>query len=606
MTLLTWLGGAHARLTDQHEHGGYAVTGAVVGAFALTAGMVTAVATGAADWPLFMIILLALLATLLVGAVSRALATGATPGREENGRARAEFAGRIGVAVVAGVVIAELACTVLFGGTVNRLLDESATRNVESAPVVSTARAELDAARADRTGLDQQIAKAQSDIDTALVTARCEFNPTPECPQTRITGVPGRGPEERTANQMLEDARTQLTTARAKIEGFDARITEKDAALAAARDNAYTAGDRGLGARWVAMNDYTTDHFGALALRLATWLLLIVLALLPLLLRRWRGETSLDREIALRTATGRVDQAAAAAIAVKQAEVRVETESLRAEQQLTAAKLAAHADTAIDRERQRTRIIAAIGNFQIGITEPQQRAVDEFDRAAQHELPAGTSTGEGKDSSVSQEGIVAPSNLPAQLMPGTVAPVQTGGALAPAAPAQRPAPANRGGGLELPIIGTVPFTDTAARWIRPLVPSFVANAIDTATHPLRTVRQAFEEAEEITFTLKRTRKVTIDSQDSAQPQQQAFAPQQQYGYQLPPGSPQQAYAQRMAAVVDQPYAQYPTYGALPAGQVIEPGHPLPAAPHQGALDARHNPELEHRSPRELPPGKNEK
>ncbi|MFC9994493.1 DUF4407 domain-containing protein [Nocardia sp. NPDC127526] len=599
--LLTWLGGAHARLTDRHERGGYAVTGAVVAAFAVTAGVVTAVATGAADWSLFAVVAVALIATLLVGAVSRALATGATPARDETRRARAEFAGRIGVAVVAGVLIAELACTVLFGGTVNRLLDETATRNVESAPAVVTARAELDAARADRTGLDQQIAKAQSDIDTALVTARCEFNPTPECPQTRITGVPGRGPEERTANQMLEDARTQLNTARAKIEGFDARITEKDAALAAARETAHTAGDRGLGARWVAMNDHTTDHVGALVLRLATWVLLIVLALLPLLLRRWRGETSFDREIALRTATGRVDQAAAAAIAVKQAEVRVETESLRAEQQLTAAKLAAHADTAIDRERQRTRIIAAIGNFQIGITEPQQRAIDEFDRAAQHELPAGTAAGEGKDSSVSQEGIVTPSNLPAQLMPGTVAPVAPGGALAPAAPGQQPVAANRGGGLELPIIGTVPFTDTAARWIRPLVPSFVANAIDTATHPLRTVRQAFEEAEEITFTLKRTRKVTVDSADSAQPQQQ-FAPPQQYGYQLPPGSPQQAYAQRMAAVVDQPYRQYPNYGALPAGQVVEPGHPLPAAPQQSSLDARHNPELEHRNPRALPPG----
>ncbi|MFD9615369.1 DUF4407 domain-containing protein, partial [Streptomyces sp. NPDC059083] len=381
-------------------------------------------------------------------------------------------------------------------------------------------------------------------------------------------------PEERTANQMLDDARNQLSAAQGKVDGLDAKVAEKDRTLATARKAAYTDGDRGLGARWVAMNDYTTGHFGPIVLRLAVSVLMIVQALLPVLLRRWRGETAFDRTVAVRTATDRIDQVAATAIAVKQAEVRVETESLRAEQQLTAARLAAHADTAIDRERQRTRIIAAIGNFEIGITEPAQRAIAEFDNATRHELPA-RPAGDRKDSTVSQEGIVTQSpNLPAQLTSGALAPAPQGGALVPAVPVEQPA--NKGGGLELPIIGTVPFTDTAARWIRPLVPSFVANAIDTATHPLRTVRQAFEEAEEITFTLRRTRKVTVDSQDSAQQQHQQAYAQPQYGY-LPQGAPQQVHAQRVAAsVVDQPYAQYPSYSALPQGQVVDPGYPLPS------------------------------
>ncbi|MEV6068308.1 DUF4407 domain-containing protein [Nocardia sp. NPDC052001] len=605
--LLTWLGGAHAGVTDRHERTGYSVTGAVVALFALTAGVITALATSAAQWPLAAVIVVALIATLLVGAVSRTLATASTPARGESRRARAEFGARAGVAVLVGIVIAELACTVLFGGTVNRLLDETSRRGVESAPAVITARTELDQARADRKDLDQQIAKAQTDVDSALVIARCETNPDPQCPATRITRVPGYGAEARTALQMLDDSRAQLTAARAKIDGLDTKVSDKDKALGTARADAYTDGDRGLGARWVAMNDHTTDHAGPFVLRLAVALLLIVLALLPLLLRFWRGETAFDRDIATRTATDWVEQAAEVAIAETQAQVRVEAEKLRAEQQLTAAKLALHADTAIDRERQRTRIIAAIGNFQIGITEPaQQRAIDEFDRAAQHELPAAVR----KDDSVSQEGIVTPTpNLPAQLgQGGALAPIGPGGALVPA-PAPQPAPANKGGGLELPIIGTVPFTDTAARWIRPLVPSFVANAIDTATHPLRTVRQAFEEAEEITFTLKRTRKVTVDSSDSgAQAQaQQLYQQHPQYGYQLPPGAPQQVYAQRVASqAVDQPYQQqYPNYGALPQGQVVEPGYPLPAAPHQGAIPGRYNPELEYRGPRELPPAKDQ-
>nr|WP_246598245.1 hypothetical protein [Nocardia tengchongensis] len=120
------------------------------------------------------------------------------------------------------------------------------------------------------------------------------------------------------------------------------------------------------------------------------------------------------------------------------------------------------------------------------------------------------------------------------------------------------------------------------------------------------MRQAFEEAEEITFTLRRTRKVTVDSEDSAQPQQhqqQMYAQPQQYGY-LPQGAPQQVYAQRVAStVVDQPYAAYPGYAPLPQGHVVDPGYPLPAAPQQDALAGRRNPELDYRAQRELPPGK---
>lgn len=603
--LLTWLGGGNSHLTDRHEQSGYALTGAVVALFAAVAGGVTAIATGAAGWSLLAVVLIAVVATLLVGAISRTLATAPPPARNETRRRRAEFGGRVAVALLAGVVVAELASTVLFGGTVDRLLNETATRDTESVSSVVGARTELDRARSDRSTLDQQIAQAKTDIDTALVIARCEFNPNPECPQNRITGVPGRGPEERTANDMLTDARNRLTTAEGRIESLDTRVSEKEKALTQARDAAYSEGDRGLGARWVAMNDYTTSHGGPLALRVGTIALMALLALLPLLLRRWRGETSFDRRVAYRTATDRVEQAAETAIAVERAETRVQVEKLRNEQHVTAAKLAAHADTAIDREQQRKRIIAAIGGLEIGITESGRRAVSEFDRAALEdarslELPAGIPVDPTQEGNVTQS-----PNLPAHLAPGALAPTGQGGALAPAG-AQRPAPSKQSGGLELPIIGTVPFTDTAARWIRPLVPSFVANAIDTATHPLRTVRQAFEEAEEITFTLKRTRKVTVDSQDSAAAQQPTYAPQG--GYQLPPGSPQQAYAQRMAAtVVDPQYPGYaPGYSALPQGQYIDHGYGLPATPEQGELAARQHPALEYRGPRELPPGTNEK
>jgi hypothetical protein len=46
------------------------------------------------------------------------------------------------------------------------------------------------------------------------------------------------------------------------------------------------------------------------------------------------------------------------------------------------------------------------------------------------------------------------------------------------------------------------------------VPPFVARAIDQTTAPLRSARQVFEEVEEIAFSFKRTRKVTVDSESS--------------------------------------------------------------------------------------------
>ncbi|WP_063048449.1 DUF4407 domain-containing protein [Nocardia arthritidis] len=546
--LFTWLGGGRtSAIVDRHERAGYAVTGAVVLLFATISGVVAALAAASA-WPWWAAAAVGIVVGALTGALARALATA----RPSGGPDRLGLIARFAVAVLAGGLLAELAAIVLFSGSVDRVLDEKAQRSLDSAPRVVAAQAELDRAKTDRAALEQAIGMAQNDIDHALVIARCEFNPAPECPRTRITGVPGRGPEARTAEAMLDDARKQLATAQGRVDAADRRIDADQDALSAARTAAFDDTDRGLGARWQAMNDYTVHE--ALPLRVLTIVAFVALALLPLVLRWWRGETSFDRHNAARTVHDRAEREADAAIAVKQAEVRTEAETLRAEQQLTAARLAVEADTAIDRERQRTRIIAAIGGIEIGITEPPRRP----------ELPAAAD--DRKDSAMPDE---ATPNLPAPV--GVHPPVP---AVAPATPAPS------GGGLELPLIGTVPFTDTAARFIRPLVPSFVANAIDTATHPLRTARQAFEEVEEITFTLRRTRKVTVDGQTS----------HPQAVYQPQPGASEIAHAQHIAStVVD----AVPRYSSLPPTGAA--GYGLPTGVRRDEL-----PEPDRR---ELPPGR---
>jgi hypothetical protein len=64
------------------------------------------------------------------------------------------------------------------------------------------------------------------------------------------------------------------------------------------------------------------------------------------------------------------------------------------------------------------------------------------------------------------------------------------------------------------LIPTIPdVTRVAARWLRPFVPPIIASAIDTTTKPLRSARQVFEETEEIHFSLKRTHKVSVQSEE---------------------------------------------------------------------------------------------
>lgn len=473
-------GGQPAETAEGYERTGYTVTGVGVALFALVAGAVTASAVGAADQPPAAVVATALVAGVLAGLLGRALA-GAQPTASPDLPAGTvnvpAVAARVGTALLAGVVVAEMAVTVLFGGTVDRILDERAATAAAAAPAVRTARDELDRAVADRAALDGTIAAAAADIDNALTIARCEFNPTPQCPQTKITGVPGRGPEAQTANAMLDDARAALSAAQNRVAPLDQHVSDARSAL---RDAQVVAvdGDRGFGARWSAAHEYTIGELGALGLRALTWALFALLALLPLILRWWRGETAQERRRAAETVRDRAERAADAAIAEKEARVRADTAAVRLEQQLTAAELAAEADTTIDRERQRTRVIAALGGLEIGVTERDPAAA----------VPAAT-----------RNTALPPGS------DGSEPPVPLGKEIAVRQPA----------GLELPIIGTVPFTDTAARLIRPLVPGFVSSAIDTAvdtaSRPLRTARQVLTEAEEITFTLRRARKVGVDS-----------------------------------------------------------------------------------------------
>nr|WP_231994092.1 DUF4407 domain-containing protein [Mycobacterium sp. 852002-50816_SCH5313054-b] len=490
---LTWLGGGHwAELGERHERSTHAVAGAVVLLGSLLAWLVAGLAVSEATrWPMLAVVPLTLVFGLLVGAVARGTAGGPDGSRPG-------VAGRAAVAVAVGGVVGELAALVIFAGPIDHRLDERALRGADAAPGVAQAAAALQQAKDARGGLDRAVEQAREHQDQALVVARCEFHPTPACPQTRITGVPGSGPETRTANELLADAQHELDNALAardrQAPELDARVTRGELALTHARQDAVAASGRGLGARWVAMNDVTLASPGALALRVVTMAFFALLGLLPLILRHWRGETTHDRHATARAEQERAEIEADTAIAIKRAQVRREAEIMWAEHQLTQARLAIEAQTEIDKENQRRRVTEALD---APVRTPSQRAFEPADDDIYLPIAA-----EAEAASLAIA-PVPPAEPPRENLPAHVEPR---GEVEPHEPADERA---------TPLIPSIPdATRAAARWIRPLVPPFVARVIDNTTAPLRTARQVFEEVEEIRFSLKRTHKVTFDAQST--------------------------------------------------------------------------------------------
>jgi Domain of unknown function (DUF4407) len=494
--VLAWLGGGHRpELSERHERSSHAIAGVVVAVDALLAWLVAALAlAGSTHWPTPAVIAVTLVFGVLVGAVTRAIAAGPKPGR-------AGIVARGAVALAIGVVVGQLAALDISSGSIDRRVDEQAARNADSAPAVVQAAADLDRTRAGRAGLDDAVDQARGHRDDALVVARCEYNPSPACPQTDITGVPGTGPETQTANDRLAGAQRELDDALAaraqKAPALDAQIAGDERALARARETAIVGADRGLGARWLAMRD------GGFALQLAMIGFFALLSLLPLILRLWRGETTHDRSAAARAERERAELEADTAIAVKRAQVRAAAETLWADQQLAKARLAVEAQTEIDRAEHRRRVAEALQTPRHAASQRAPQPADEDIYLPIAEDAEAASRAAALPASGREAGEDEPENLPARV---------------------EPADHDRGDG-GAPLVPSIPdVAKAAARWIRPLVPPFVARAIDTTTQPLRTARQVFEEVfeevEEITFTLKRTHKVSVHAeQGAAGPQQ---------------------------------------------------------------------------------------
>jgi hypothetical protein len=203
-------------------------------------------------------------------------------------------------------------------------------------------------------------------------------NPKPGCPTDgQVTGVAGAGSE-------TDAARTARTRAMANLDDAIAARTQRapgiDTRIADARDDLATAqatapaDSSSLGARWMALNSYSLDHLGALALRMFLIGLFVLVCVAPLLFLRWRNETAAKR-------LARAEAEAEAEIAIRKAELRAEAEKLQAEQELEKAKIAAEAELFLEQEKQRRRVAAELGETPREIEPSGQLALPSSDKA---------------------------------------------------------------------------------------------------------------------------------------------------------------------------------------------------------------------------------
>ncbi|PRY46087.1 protein kinase-like protein [Umezawaea tangerina] len=311
-----WLGGASWRgVRDRHDRSSYQLSGLFVllngviawGLFTLAAvgmGVVPDFGTAApytAVWGLF------------IAAFDRAIASKPA---DPNGKARGAFSYVVRglCACLIGFIIAEAGALAIFHDDVERTMRDTISQQVTDSRVLVVGTdgnpngrmAELKGLKADRAKLDTDVAAAQAEADRTRRLAACERDPRgcQELVQSgEITGAGGDGDktavrdsEHAAAEAKLTEAKTALA---AQSTNLDDRIAELDGKLTADLDTAQAAAKAsdGVPARWRAMLDFTTRDTTAMFMHWLIVIFCVLLDLIPLLLKIWRGRTGYDMTV---------------------------------------------------------------------------------------------------------------------------------------------------------------------------------------------------------------------------------------------------------------------------------------------------------------------
>jgi len=321
--LMAWLGGGHWRdIADRHERSQFQISGFFVLLNAFIAwGVATLAATGLAEVAFTDVVLYTIVWGMFVGAIDLLVARYVRDRGAGRRRIRLLPAGlmvRVAMAVVLGVVIAEFANLAIFKDPIEQqLLIDNAHGIQQSQGAIDQAQGTLSQLTALRAKLDQDITDKQAAWSAANRLFICERKPTPGCPTDgSITGVAGAGDQTTARQKQADAAQAQLDAARkarsavqAWVPGgqslsLDDQIARLEAQHSNQLQNAQIVGskDRGIDARWRAMDNYTLADPSALSLRLALILLLVGLDLVPLSAKLMRGHTGHDERVLLRRA----------------------------------------------------------------------------------------------------------------------------------------------------------------------------------------------------------------------------------------------------------------------------------------------------------------
>ncbi|SER98142.1 DUF4407 domain-containing protein [Lentzea albida] len=312
-----WLGGASWRgITSRHDRSSYQLSGFFVllngfiawGLFSLAAvGMGVAPSFAAAlpytfAWGLF------------VALFDRAISARTVDPSQGKGVTTTGYVVRGLVACMLGFIIAEAGAMAFFRDDIERTMRDTISRQVQDSAVgvlgtqdAPTARAAaLDEMRGQRDKLQNDLTAAEAKAAEAGRIAVCEREPD-GCDDLvragKVTGKRGEGDKTRLRDAEKAAAEAERDKARQEWETkgkpLDPKISELEKKLAEEVGVVTTAAQasQGMPARWRAMLDFTRKDPAAAFLHLLIVVFCVLLDLVPLLLKIWRGQTGYDMNV---------------------------------------------------------------------------------------------------------------------------------------------------------------------------------------------------------------------------------------------------------------------------------------------------------------------
>lgn len=312
-----WLGGASWRgITARHDRSSYQMSGFFVLLNGFIAwGLFTFAAVGMGASPSFRAALpYTVVWGLFVVMFDRAISARIVDPSQGKWLTTTGYFVRALVACMLGFIIAEAGAMALFRDDIERTMRDTislqvqdSTRYIRGTEDTPTPRmAELKDLRARRDKLQNDLTAAQGKVEEAVRIAVCEFDPR-GCEDLvragKVTGTGGRGDKTKLRDAEKAAAEGELAKAEtawaSQREPLETRINDLDKQLAAEIGVATNAAQasQGLPARWRAMLDFTRNDPAGTFQHLLIVIFCVLLDLVPLLLKIWRGPTSYDENV---------------------------------------------------------------------------------------------------------------------------------------------------------------------------------------------------------------------------------------------------------------------------------------------------------------------